>query len=107
MQKSTFLSRTTLTVAVCRIEPNPDIEDTSTAPMKCVEREHMQFIAENLLAYVVIFQQLVLRFCRIDLASPKMSLMLFRLTKVLKIVYFKKYLLFYFFLVTRCLVSQI
>lgn len=50
--------------------------------MKCVEKEHLQFIAENLLAYVVIFQQLILRFCRVDLASPKMSLMLFRLTKV-------------------------
>lgn len=65
-----------------RADPNPDVEDTDTAPMKCVGREYLQFMAENLLAYVVIFQQLLPRFCRIDLASPKMSLMLFRLTKV-------------------------
>lgn len=39
-------------------------------------------MAENLLAYIVIFQQLLPRFSRVDLASPKNSLMLYRLTKV-------------------------
>lgn len=39
-------------------------------------------MAENLLAYMVIFQQLLPRFSRVDLASPKNSLMLYRLTKV-------------------------
>lgn len=82
MLKVNFVFVHTIFVLLFRAELNPDLEDTSTAPMKCVEREHLQFIAENLLAYVVIFQQLILRFCRIDLASPKMSLMLFRLTKV-------------------------
>lgn len=63
-------------------EINLDLEDLGTAPTKSVEREYMQFISENLLAYTVIFQQLLPRFSRVDLASPKMSLMLYRLTKV-------------------------
>lgn len=42
----------------------------------------MPFIAENLLAYIVIFQQLLPRFIRVDLSSPKNALMLYRLTKV-------------------------
>lgn len=58
------------------------MEDLGTSPQKSVDAEYMQFIAENLLAYIVIFQQLLPRFIRIDLASPKMSLMLYRLTKV-------------------------
>lgn len=68
----------------CRNQPevNADLEDLGTAPTKSVEREYIQFIAENLLAYTVIFRQLLPRFTRVDLASPKMSLMLYRLTKV-------------------------
>lgn len=54
----------------------------SLAPNPSVERDYLPFIAENLLAYVVIFQQLLPRFCRVDLVSPKMSLMLYRITKV-------------------------
>ncbi|CAK9809971.1 Sphingomyelin phosphodiesterase 4 [Anthophora plagiata] len=42
----------------------------------------MPFIAHNLLAYTVIFQQLLPRFMRTDLVAPKNALMLFRLTKV-------------------------
>lgn len=45
-------------------------------------RNHLSFIAENLLCYVVIFEQLLPRFCRVDLVSPKISLMLYRITKV-------------------------
>lgn len=46
------------------------------------ENTYIQFIAENLLVYIVILQQLLPRFARIDLASPKNAQMLFRLTKV-------------------------
>lgn len=42
----------------------------------------MSFVANNLLAYTAIFQQLLPRFMRIDLVAPKNSLMLFRVTKV-------------------------
>lgn len=61
---------------------NPDIEDIAVAPQPSVEREHLPFVAENLLVYIVIFQQLLPRFSRVDLVSPKMSLMLYRITKV-------------------------
>lgn len=47
-----------------------------------VERRWLPFIAENLLAYTLVFQELIIRFCRIDLATPKNALMLFRVTKV-------------------------
>lgn len=40
------------------------------------------FIANNLLAYTAIFQQLLPRFMRTDLVAPKNALMLFRVTKV-------------------------
>ncbi|KAL1494759.1 hypothetical protein ABEB36_010305 [Hypothenemus hampei] len=43
---------------------------------------NLNFIVENLLCYVVVFEQLLPRFCRIDLVSPKISLMLYRITKV-------------------------
>lgn len=60
------------------------VEDGSTEQtQKLVDREFLPFIAENLLAYIVIFQQLLPRFSRVDLASPKNSLMLYRLTKVI------------------------
>lgn len=42
----------------------------------------MSFVANNLLAYTAIFQQLLPRFMRIDLVAPKNALMLFRITKV-------------------------
>ena len=42
----------------------------------------VSFIASNLLAYTVIFHQLLPRFMRIDLVAPKNALMLFRVTKV-------------------------
>ncbi|XP_018579891.1 sphingomyelin phosphodiesterase 4 [Anoplophora glabripennis] len=63
-------------------ETNPDVEDVALAPQVSVEREYLPFIAENLLCYVVIFQQLLPRFGRVDLVSPKISLMLYRLSKV-------------------------
>ncbi|KAH0560300.1 hypothetical protein KQX54_003305 [Cotesia glomerata] len=42
----------------------------------------MPFVANNLLAYTGIFQQLLPRFMRTDLVAPKNALMLFRVTKV-------------------------
>ncbi|KAK4875253.1 hypothetical protein RN001_011675 [Aquatica leii] len=63
-------------------EVNPDIDDISTMPMKAVEREHMPFMTDNLLAYTVLLQQLLPRFNRVDLSSPKIALILYRLTKV-------------------------
>ncbi|KAF5269701.1 hypothetical protein FQA39_LY08624 [Lamprigera yunnana] len=63
-------------------EINPDVEDINIQSMKAVEREHMNFMAENLLAYTVLLQQLIPRFNRVDLSSPKISLILYRLTKV-------------------------
>ncbi|XP_056639509.1 sphingomyelin phosphodiesterase 4 isoform X1 [Diorhabda sublineata] len=61
---------------------NPDIDDLSAAPQNEVDYEYIQFVAENLLTYTVIFQQLLPRFGRVDLVSPKMSLMLYRIAKV-------------------------
>ncbi|KAF7990193.1 hypothetical protein HCN44_011485 [Aphidius gifuensis] len=42
----------------------------------------MSFVANNLLAYTAIFEQLLPRFIRTDLVAPKNALMLFRVTKV-------------------------
>lgn len=71
-------------VHVCRNkkELNSDVDDITSASQYSVDREYLLFIAENLLTYVVIFQQLLPRFGRVDLISPKMSLMLYRITKV-------------------------
>lgn len=55
-------------------------EQLTTASM--VDRDYLPFIADNLLVYVVIFQQLLPRFIRVDLVSPKMAVMLFRISKV-------------------------
>ncbi|XP_072391535.1 sphingomyelin phosphodiesterase 4 [Diabrotica undecimpunctata] len=63
-------------------EMNPYIDDLATAPQTEVDVEFIPFIAENLLSYTVIFQQLLPRFGRVDLISPKMSLMLYRIAKV-------------------------
>ncbi|KAJ8917730.1 hypothetical protein NQ315_005179 [Exocentrus adspersus] len=65
-----------------RRDTNPDVDDIAMVPQLGVDREHLPFIAENLLCYVVIFQQLLPRFSRVDLVSPKISLMLYRLSKV-------------------------
>jgi hypothetical protein len=61
---------------------NIDNEENNAAASPIVDREHLPFIAENLLIYVVIFQQLLPRFSRVDLVSPKMSVMLYRISKV-------------------------
>lgn len=63
-----------------------DIDETQPIKKssKGVEPGYRDFIAENLICYTVILQQLIQRFSRIDLTSPKNSLMLFRVTKVLK-----------------------
>ncbi|KAL6430906.1 hypothetical protein ACFW04_007007 [Cataglyphis niger] len=42
----------------------------------------ISFVANNLLAYTAVFQQLLPRFMRTDLVAPKNALMLFRVTKV-------------------------
>jgi sphingomyelin phosphodiesterase 4 len=49
---------------------------------RTVDRRWLNFIAENLLSYSVIFRQLLPRFTRLDLATPKNAHMLFRVTKV-------------------------
>jgi sphingomyelin phosphodiesterase 4 len=49
---------------------------------RTVDRRWLNFIAENLLSYTVIFRQLLPRFTRLDLATPKNAHMLFRVTKV-------------------------
>lgn len=41
----------------------------------------ISFVANNLLAYTAVFQQLLPRFMRTDLVAPKNALMLFRVTK--------------------------
>lgn len=63
-------------------EVHPDVDDNINNGLKPVDPEYLPFIAENILAYIVIFQQLLPRFLRVDLASPKNSLMLYRMTKV-------------------------
>ncbi|XP_014203452.1 sphingomyelin phosphodiesterase 4 isoform X2 [Copidosoma floridanum] len=42
----------------------------------------ISFVAQNLLAYTAIFQQLLQRFMRLDLVAPKNAKQLFRVTKV-------------------------
>lgn len=46
------------------------------------ESRWINFVANNLLAYTAIFEQLLPRFMRTDLVAPKNALMLFRVTKV-------------------------
>lgn len=48
-----------------------------------VESKWFNFIAENLLAYTVVIHEIIPRFERIDLTSPKHAHMLYRLAKVL------------------------
>ncbi|XP_012542626.1 sphingomyelin phosphodiesterase 4 [Monomorium pharaonis] len=50
----------------------------------------ISFVANNLLAYTVVFQQLLPRFTRTDLVAPKNALMLFRVTKVFSQSYLAK-----------------
>ncbi|XP_053988733.1 sphingomyelin phosphodiesterase 4 [Hylaeus anthracinus] len=50
----------------------------------------MPFVANNLLAYTAIFEQLLPRFMRTDLVAPKNALMLFRVTKVFSQPYLAK-----------------
>lgn len=59
-----------------------EIDDPHAPNTKFVDQHYLGFIADNLLAYTVIFQQLLPRFSRIDIASPKNALMLFRVCKV-------------------------
>ena len=49
---------------------------------KIVDWKWQNFVAENLLFYTLFLQKVILRFLRIDLTSPKTSLMLFRISKV-------------------------
>lgn len=65
----------------CRRKHILEAEDPASAA-PTVDREYLPFIAENLLMYVVIFQQLLPRFTRVDLVSPKMAVMLYRISKV-------------------------
>ena len=49
---------------------------------KVVDPKWQTFIAENLLFYTLFLQKVILRFLRVDLSSPKTSLMLYRISKV-------------------------
>ncbi|XP_066260835.1 sphingomyelin phosphodiesterase 4 isoform X1 [Euwallacea similis] len=76
---------TNLIKQLVKQDNNPDVDDVALG----IEKQqlnptssHLPFIAENLLCYVVIFEQLLPRFCRVDLVSPKISVMLYRITKV-------------------------
>ncbi|KAJ8681355.1 hypothetical protein QAD02_017142 [Eretmocerus hayati] len=53
----------------------------------------ISFVANNLLAYTAIFQQLLPRFMRTDLVAPKNAHMLFRVTKVFSQPHMAKILL--------------
>lgn len=57
-------------------------QDEQLTVTSAVDREYLHFMADNLLVYVVIFQQLLPRFIRVDLVSPKMAVMLYRISKV-------------------------
>jgi len=47
-----------------------------------VDPRWLPFIADNLLSYTVIFQEILPRFGRLDLSTPKNASMLFRVAKV-------------------------
>lgn len=79
---SVFLSLSRLNRFRNLKQTNPDVEDVALSQNSAVEREWLPFIVDNLLAYIVIFQQLLPRFTRVDLISPKMAIMLYRITKV-------------------------
>ncbi|KAB0794693.1 hypothetical protein PPYR_11532 [Photinus pyralis] len=64
-----------------QVDANIDNEDLNTSTSG-VTRDHMTFLAENLLAYTVLLQQLLPRFNKVDLASPKIALILYRTCKV-------------------------
>ncbi|XP_075220437.1 sphingomyelin phosphodiesterase 4-like isoform X2 [Lycorma delicatula] len=57
-----------------------------------VDSHWMPFIAENLLGYSLIFQQLIVRFSRVDLATPKNAHMLYRVGKVFSLANLTDYL---------------
>lgn len=66
-----------------------DVEDfetrngrNSAQERREVDRRWLTFIAENLLSYTVIFQEMIPRFARLDLSTPKNANMLFRVSKV-------------------------
>lgn len=62
---------------------SPGVRDNEDRA-RTVDRRWLNFIAENLLSYTVIFRQLLPRFTRFDLTTPKNAHMLFRVTKVWK-----------------------
>ncbi|XP_026291595.1 sphingomyelin phosphodiesterase 4 isoform X2 [Frankliniella occidentalis] len=63
---------------------DPDLRNGRNAGQerKEVDRRWISFIAENLLSYTVIFQEMIPRFARLDLSTPKNANMLFRVSKV-------------------------
>ncbi|KAK5644338.1 hypothetical protein RI129_005638 [Pyrocoelia pectoralis] len=63
------------------LDANFDNEDANIATHG-VTREHITFLAENLLVYTVLLQQLLPRFSKVDLASPKIACILYRTCKV-------------------------
>lgn len=60
-------------------------EDEINVHSNLIDRQYLRFIADNLLAYTIIFQQLLPRFLRIDLTSPKEAVLIYRVTKVCNI----------------------
>lgn len=55
----------------------------------------ISFVANNLLAYTAVFQQLLPRFMRTDLVAPKNATMLYRVTKVCTLIWVYYSLLVY------------
>lgn len=52
---------------------------------KVVDWKWQNFVAENLLFYTLFLQKVILRFLRVELSSPKNSLMLYRISKVTRL----------------------
>lgn len=52
---------------------------------KVVDWKWQNFVAENLLFYTLFLQKIILRFLRVELSSPKNSLMLYRISKVIRL----------------------
>lgn len=61
------------------VKYNPGFQGESTT----VDHKWFNYIAENLLGYSVIIQEIIPRFERLDLTSPKHAHMLYRVAKVL------------------------
>ena len=62
--------------------PTRSNSDTGENNIKVVDPKWQTFVAENLLFYTLFLQKIILRVLRVELSSPKTSLMLYRISKV-------------------------